>query len=269
MNHVISVFKEQFQNIHLIWKLSIYNMKSQYSNHYLGLFWNILQPLMQVLIYYLVFGLGLRGATAPDAEIPFIVYLISGLFPWLFISQSINSGSNAIQAQIELVTKMRFPSSVLLSMSFTSSLINLFFMTLIIMAVSLFNGYVNPIYYLSLIYFVLASFAIIFAINLIMSTLIILARDFRNVLQNFIRMGFFLTPIFWQPGDRGNMLNIISDLNPFAYLVMNYRNALIYGEDILYGTTEQHIYFWGIVIVLLTIGSYLYTKFRYKLVDYL
>src|SRR5690625_3188016 len=231
MNHVIKLLNEQYRNLNLIWKLSLYNIKSEYSNHYLGLFWNILQPLMQAAIYYMIFGLGLRGATAPDADIPFIVYLISGLFPWLFISQAINGGSNAIYAQLGLVTKMRFPSSVLLSISFMNSLINLSFMilfffvfslfityfillsyflliyflnrlinlsfmTLILIVISVFNSYVNPVYYLSLIYFVVASFILIFAINLIMSTLIILVRDFRNILQNIIRMGFFLTPIF-------------------------------------------------------------------------
>ena len=269
MNHVFSLLKEQFQNRELVWKLSIYNLKSEYSNHYLGLFWNILQPLMQAAIYYLIFGLGLRGATAPEAGIPFIVYLISGLFPWLFISQAINGGSNAIYAQLGLVTKMRFPSSVLLSISFMNSLINLSFMTLILIVISVFNSYVNPVYYLSLIYFVVASFILIFAINLIMSTLIILVRDFRNILQNIIRMGFFLTPIFWQPGERGGLLQMISDLNPFAYLVMNFRNALIYGDGFLYGSMKQHIYFWAIAAALLLIGSYLHVKFRYKLIDYL
>lgn len=269
MKHVITLLKEQFQNMHLIWKLSIYNVKSEYSNHYLGLFWNFLQPLMQAAIYYLIFGLGLRGATAPDSEIPFIVYLISGLFPWLFISQAINVGSNAIYAQLGLVTKMRFPSSVLLSISFTNSLINLAFMTLIIMLISVFNGFVSPLYFLMLIYFVVASFALIFAINLIMSTMIILVRDFRNLLQNVIRMGFFMTPIFWQPGERGGLLQMISDLNPFAYLVQNFRNAMIYGDGLFYGSIEQHIYFWAITAVLLLIGSYLHIKFRYKLIDYL
>src|SRR5690625_547457 len=129
MNHVLKLLNEQYRSLHLIWKLSLYNIKSEYSNHYLGLFWNILQPLMQAAIYYMIFGLGLRGATAPDADIPFIVYLISGLFPWLFISQAINIGSNSIYTQLGLVTKMRFPSSVLLSISYTNSLINLFFMT--------------------------------------------------------------------------------------------------------------------------------------------
>lgn len=269
MNHVWNLLQEQWRNIHLIWKLSLYNIKSEYSNHYLGVFWNILQPFMQAAIYYMIFGLGLRGATAPDAEIPFIIYLISGLFPWLFISQAINVGSNAIHAQLGLVTKMRFPSSILLSISYMNSLINLGSMTLIIAAVSLINQYTNPIYFLGLIYFLIASFSLIFAITLVMSTLIILVRDFRNILQNLIRMGFFLTPIFWQAGERGGFLQLISDLNPFAYLVQTYRNALIYGDGFFYGDGVDHLYFWMLTLFLMMVGSYLHMKFRYKLIDYL
>src|SRR5699024_286393 len=100
MNKLLYVFKEQWIHRHLIWKLTIYNIKSQYANHYLGVFWNIIQPAMQVLLYYIVFGLGLRGVRGDIGEIPFIIHLISGIFPWLFISQSINSASNSIQSKI-------------------------------------------------------------------------------------------------------------------------------------------------------------------------
>ena len=87
MFKIIEFFKEQWHHRRLIWKLSIYNIKSQYANHYLGAFWNILQPLLQVMIYYVVFGLGLRGDKADVEGLPFIVYLITGLFPWLFIQR--------------------------------------------------------------------------------------------------------------------------------------------------------------------------------------
>ena len=60
MKIVTEIFKEQFNNLPKIFKLAIYNMKSQYANHYLGVFWNILQPILQVAVYYLVFGLGLE-----------------------------------------------------------------------------------------------------------------------------------------------------------------------------------------------------------------
>ncbi|MDM8328490.1 ABC transporter permease, partial [Staphylococcus felis] len=122
MKSLFVILHEQISNWKTIIQLAVYNMKSQYSNHYLGVFWNILQPLMQVGVYYLIFGLGLRGGGDRLVDgAPFIIHLISGLFPWLFISQSINQGANAIQANLGLVTKMKFPSSVLLSISFTNT----------------------------------------------------------------------------------------------------------------------------------------------------
>ncbi|PWZ63785.1 ABC transporter permease, partial [Staphylococcus pseudintermedius] len=71
MRAIIEIFKEQIVNLPKISKLAIYNMKSQYANHYLGIFWNILQPVLQVIIYYIVFGLGLRGSSGLVMGVPF------------------------------------------------------------------------------------------------------------------------------------------------------------------------------------------------------
>lgn len=262
------ILKEQYTNIHMIWKLAIYNMKSEYSNHYLGMFWNILQPLIQVLIYYIVFGMGLRGNDG-SAGVEYLIHLITGLFPWLFISQSINAGSSAIQAQLGLVTKMKFPSSVLLSISISNTFINLLFTTAIIFIISLVNGYVSFFHYFEFLYFVIASFAIIFAINLLMSTLVILIRDTRLVLQNIIRMCFFLTPIFWDINHVSPVLKNIASLNPFSYLVGIYRNAFINGDGIIYGTISDHIYFWSLTFLIMFVGAQIHYRFKNRLVDYL
>ena len=269
MKELFELLKIQLNNAKLIIQLAKYNLKIEYSNHYLGMFWNILQPLMQVAIYYVVFGLGLRGSTAPNEEIPFIIHLITGLFPWLFISQAINTGSNALLSQLDLVTKMKFPSSTLLSISLTNSFINLLFTTLIIVVISIYQQYVSVFHYLEFIYFVFASYAIIFGITLIMSTLIVMVRDLKNVLQNIIRMGFFLTPIFWQIETVNPLFQKIVALNPFAYLVGIYRNAFIHGDKFIYGAPTEHLYFWTLTITLLVIGAIMHKKFNAKLIDYL
>ncbi|UBH09348.1 ABC transporter permease [Macrococcus armenti] len=269
MKNIINVIREQIKHVNLIFKLSIYNMKSQYSNHYLGVFWNILQPALQVALYYIVFGLGLRGTHQDVNGIPFITHLISGLFPWLFISQSINAGSNAILGKLNLVTKMKFPSSTLISISFVNALINLLITTSIVFALSLYNQYVPAFHYLWFFYFIVASYALIFGISLIMSTLIILVRDMKNILQNIIRMGFFLTPVFWSVHSANHILVKIVALNPFAYLLGVYRNAFVDNSEVFYGTMYDHLYFWSLSIFLLVLGSKIHFKFRNKLVDYL
>ena len=77
MKNVIALLKENFQNLPLIWKLSLYNLKATYANHYLGLLWTILMPAAQVGVFYVVFGLGLRGDRGDVQNVPFLVYLIT------------------------------------------------------------------------------------------------------------------------------------------------------------------------------------------------
>ncbi|PTG77069.1 ABC transporter permease, partial [Staphylococcus chromogenes] len=268
MRAIISIFKEQIINLPKILKLAIYNMKSQYANHYLGVFWNILQPLLQVIVYYIVFGLGLRGSAGSVMGVPFIVHLISGLFPWLFISQGINSGATAIQQNIGLLSKMKFPSSIFISIALTNNMINLLITTLIVFIISLFNHYVPLWHYFWFVYFMIGSFAIIFGISLIMSTLTVIVRDTKNLLQNVIRMLFFMTPIFWVLEEQHGILVKLASLNPFAYLIGVYRTAFIHPQTAVYGTWSDHIYFWVTTLLLITIGAIVHTKFRKRILDY-
>ncbi|MEE1108203.1 MAG: ABC transporter permease [Macrococcus canis] len=269
MKELFLLFKEQVSHISLIYKLAIYNIKSNYSNHYLGVFWNFLQPLLQVVLYYIVFGLGLRGNKTDVLGVPFIIHLISGLFPWIFISQSIMGGSSAIQSRLSLVTKMKFPSSTLLSISFMNTVINLLITTSIIFVLSLYNQLVPWWHYFWFLYFIVASYVFIFGISLIMSTLVILVRDTKNILQNVMRMAFFVTPIFWAIENSNPIMHKINAFNPFGFLVGIYRSAFTRGNEWVYGSWHDHLFFWSLSLLLLFIGSRVHFKFRNKLIDYL
>lgn len=110
---------------------------------------------------------------------------------------------------------------------------------------------------------------LIFAFNLIMSTLVILIRDTKQMLQNVLRMCFFVTPIFWDANTVSPVLKVITMLNPFAYLIGIYRNAFIEGEGMLYGNITDHLYFWTFTLLLLYIGGHIHYRFKNRLVDYL
>ncbi|MCK1975489.1 ABC transporter permease [Jeotgalicoccus huakuii] len=269
MKNVFALLKENFENLPLIWKLSLYNLKASYANHYLGLLWTILMPAAQVGVFYVVFGLGLRGDRGDVQNVPFLVYLITGIFAFGFISGCVNASSNAISSQINLVTKMKFPSSILLSMSVMNNVISFIIMTLIVLVISLVNGYSEPSHYLVWFYFMFATIAFSYSIGLIMSSVNILIRDFKNVQANVMRMFFFVTPIFWEPEGRPPLMSIIMAFNPFAYLLMTFRNALIFDGPAFYGTAADHIYFWSITLFLFFVGVQVHYRYKDRLVDYL
>ena len=269
MKNVIALLKENFQNLPLIWKLSQYNLKATYANNYLGLLWTILMPAAQVGVFYVVFGLGLRGDRGDVQNVPFLVYLITGIFAFGFISGCINAASNAISSQINLVTKMKFPSSVLLSMSLANNVITFMIMTLIVLVISIINGYSEPLHYLVWFYFMFATIVFSYSVGLIMSSVNILIRDFKNVQANVMRMFFFVTPIFWEPEGRPPLMSTIMAFNPFAYLLMTFRNALIFDGPAFYGDFSDHLYFWSITLFLFFIGVQVHYRYKDRLVDYL
>lgn len=270
MKELINLVIEQFKNHKLILKLALYNMKSEYANHYLGIFWNIVQPLLQLVVYYLVFGLGLRGGGDKLVDgTPFILHLITGLFPWLFISQGINSGASAILSNKGLLSKMKFPPSVFLSISITKNIFNLIFTTLIIFIISLSNHLVPWWHYIYFFYFLISSIILIYSISLITSTLTLIIRDTKNLLQNIIRMLFFMTPIFWSIEEAHGILRKIVSLNPFSYLIEYYRLSFVHNNVPFYGNWIDHLYFWIFTLLILEIGTIIHYHFKSKLLDYI
>ena len=84
MKEIAAVIKEQFNHAGIIFRMSRYEDKATYQSHYLGLAWQILNPAIQIGIYYLVFGLGVNGNRKVDG-VPFIIWMLIGITAWFYI----------------------------------------------------------------------------------------------------------------------------------------------------------------------------------------
>lgn len=267
MKDVIQIIKDQFLNLRLIFQLSIYDIKGSYSQHYLGVLWQFLNPFIRISVYWLVFGLGFRKGH-PVGDIPYFLWLVVGLIPWFFITPSIINGSNSIYAKVNLVSKMKFPVSVLPTISIVGNTYN-FIVMLMIMGVFLVMSHINPgIYLLQFPYYLLCFYAFLFSVTLLFSTISAIVRDFQLMLQSVMRMLFYVTPVLWVPGDLPPIVDQILKLNPIYYLILGFRNTFIvkkwFFEDLTYT-----FYFWMITLLILFVGAIVHTKFKNKFVDYL
>lgn len=131
MNALVRIVKEQVTSFPLILRLASYETKSQYQMNYLGVLWQFLNPLIQMLAYWFVFGMGIRNSKpvlTGAGEVPFIVWMLAGLIPWFFISPTILDGSNSVFKRINMVAKMNFPISSLPSVVIASNLFSYFVM---------------------------------------------------------------------------------------------------------------------------------------------
>ena len=105
---------ELFQNRNLIWKLAKNDFKKRYAGSYMGAVWAMVQPVVTVAMYYIVFD-KIMGNTVSRGEegIPFVLFLTAGLVPWFYFSEALNNGTNALLENNYLVKKVVFKISIL------------------------------------------------------------------------------------------------------------------------------------------------------------
>lgn len=268
MKSSITVLKEQIKHFDLVRRLSVYEIKSQTSGNYLGSAWEIINPAIQIMIYWFVFGFGIRQR-APIGDVEYFQWLFAGILVWFFINQGMMKATRSIYTKIRMLAKMNFPMSVIPNYVVISQ----FFPHLILLGIGIiilqFMGYPISIYYLQLPLYMAATIALLFSITLITSTLATIVRDVQMMLQAMMRMLLYLSPILWPPTLLPESWQQWLKLNPFYYVVEGYRNTLLGQSWYFLENPMYTLYFCGLVIVLFMIGSYLHVKFRSQFIDFL
>ncbi|MFP7479771.1 ABC transporter permease [Terribacillus saccharophilus] len=277
MKSAITVLKEQFKHFNLIRRISLYELRNNNNANYLGLAWEVLSPLIQIAIYWLVFGYLVSGGQerviknpSGGEDLQFLPWLVSGLILWMFFQPAATQGSKSIYSRLRLLSKMNFPMSVIPNITIFSKLYPHLILIGIAFVIMQITGYTVSIYIVQLPYFVFAGFAFTYAFVLLMTTLTTLIRDVQLLLQATLRMVLYLTPILWTSQNLPYFLDLLMKLNPLYYLVEGYRAALM-GEHgwYLVNSWEYTLYFWFVTLLLFIIGSTLHMKFRRHFIDFL
>lgn len=267
MKYMLNIIREQINYMSLIFNMAKYENKSKYQMHYLGILWQFIMPVIQIGVYWFIFGVGIRSRQPVDG-VPFFIWLIAGIVPWFFINSSIVQGANSVYAKINLVSKMKFPISVLPTVSVASNTFNFLIMLFFAQLVMLFKGIYPTWQTLQIFYYVIATVAMVFSFALLFSTLSAIVRDFQNLLQSVMRLCFFLSPIIWDPSNLSDILHNMLKLSPFYYLINGFRESFLHGGWVWQSKTYT-LYFWVLVTTVFLIGSYLHAKFKDKFIDYI
>jgi len=269
MKSLITVLSEQIENRRMIFNLTKYEVKSKHAGNALGIVWLFLNPIIQIGVFWFAFGVGIRGG-APVDGIPFIVWLKTGLIPWIYISASISQGANSISGKLSLASKMSFPLSIvpiytiLAQLQTHLILLSLVFFIMIVHSVS-FAGFSI----LAFLYFILTTTIFLLALSFVTSTIISIVKDAKHIIGHIVRLIFFITPIMWDSPDVSSFwFRLILRANPAYYLVTGYRNAFLY-SNVRSISTIDTVYFWSLTIFLMLVGTRIHVKFRREFIDYL
>lgn len=265
------VLNENFTNLYRIYSISKYELLGDMKDSKLGLFWNFAHPLIQVLTYWFAFGVVFerKAVTNYGIEVPYILWMMGGMVVWFFISPCITNGCNAIYSKIGIITKMKFPISILPATVVLKELFNHFCLMVILVLTLFIGGYYPTVHWLGLLYYCLC--AILFSISLSLTTSVLnmIARDTRKLVLACMRLLLYLTPVLWnlkQLKHAPKIVRMIMKANPIYYLVQGYRDCFFYHNGIFF-YYKQAIVFWLVTLILFVFGSYMMYKFKRKVID--
>lgn len=259
---------ELYQSRHLIWKLARNDFKKRYAGSYLGAVWAMVQPVVTVAMYYVVFDviMGTGNAMVPDK--PYVLFLTAGLVPWFYFNEALNNGTNALLEYNYLVKKVVFKISVLPIIKIIAATFIHVFFVLVMLVIAAIYGYYPTIYMIQLIYYSLCLF--IFVLGLCYSTCAIMVffKDIGQIISILLQIGMWATPILWDVNTLSPTVQMIVKINPLVYIVNGYRSAIFektwFWED-FYST----MYFWIVTVVVFGVGALVFKRLKVHFSDVL
>ena len=261
------MIKKVYDDRKLLFKLAINDCKARFSSSLLGAIWTVLQPLVNMLVIWLVFQVGFKSSNLAD-DTPFIVWYMPAFLVWNFFSEATSQGTNSLLEYSYLVKKVNFNVEIIPAIKVMSSaLIHLFFIAFI-MFVNLCYGLFPTVYYLQVIYYFFCAFMLALALSWLFGAITPFVTDVANLVAIIIQVGFWVTPIFWDPSNMTEISAFILKLNPMYYVCMGYRDTFIYGK-MFWEHQVLTVYFWIVVVVIMLLGIRVFQKSRPQFDDVL
>ena len=258
--------KSIIDNRTLLWSLTKNDFKQKYVGNILGIFWAFIQPAAMIAILWFVFQVGFKSI--PVDNFPFILWLVSGMFPWFFFSEGLANGTNSVIANSFLVKKVVFRISLLPLIPLLSALSVHIFFVFFMFGMFFYYGYAPDIHWIQLIYYIFATSILLIGLSWLTASLVVFFRDVGQLVAIVIQFGFWLTPVFWSLKMVPEQYHWIIKLNPAYYIIEGYRSSMIY-HHWFWETPRQTLYFWIVTLFIFVLGGYTFKKLRPHFADVL
>ncbi|MDR0221686.1 MAG: ABC transporter permease, partial [Lachnospiraceae bacterium] len=168
--------RELWQSRQMIWKLAKNDFKKRYAGSYFGFFWALLQPVVICVMYWIVFDKVFNTRSlllAGGIEVPYVLFLTSGLVPWFYFQESLTNGTQALVEYNYLVKKVVFNISILpIIKIIAATFIHLFFVAILLVIASGYGYYPN-LYTLQVLYYSLCTFLLVLAMSYLTSAVVV------------------------------------------------------------------------------------------------
>ena len=252
------VLKQHKDNYRLIIKMAFMDSEKQTVRSSIGIFWTYFHDILYIAVF-IMFRLLISG-NSNVMGMNSSVYLVTGMIPWLFISEVLNQGSMAIRSNKGIIQSIKFPAVILPTISVISIFIKRMMSFFLVFLVCVGFGYIKFFHPVLFMYYIICMLALTVSINLVLAAIVTISEDFRQLHGSIIRILIYTMPIIWDFSRvKSVAVHVLLRVNPMVYVVKGFRDAFVLGmtQSLLYSA-----YFWSCVLIFFGVGCFF--QFRLK-----
>ena len=244
--------------------MSVYrDLKVRYTQTVLGPFWAILQPLIQMVIFSVIFGM---FAAMPTNGVPYPMFYYSALVPWTFMATGLSMAIGSLHGNFTIVTKIYFPRMMLPIQSMLVGILDFCMSFVILLGIALYFDYPPTLRVLLIPVFMIPMFLAAMGVGLLLSSLSVQFRDVRYLATHVVQLWMYLSPVLYPREVLPAKIQNWAALNPVATMVDGSRWAFNAGTIAPPAFLAGSV---GIALVLFIVGAIVFRRLERNLVDVL
>lgn len=235
----------------------------RYRSTFLGYIWSVLNPLALALVYTYLFSVVLNVSTKDGG--PYALFMVAGLFPWTAFQNSITGSSLSFLRNGNLIKKTLFPRSSLVIAGLCTEYIHFLLTAPVLLGFMIYFGHwpsVSIVWQLPAL--LLLNFLMSLGLALIVATANLFFRDIERLLQIFMMIWFYMTPIVYQPDMVQGHYQLILKFNIVARMFMCWQDLFYYGKPIE-AITLLTVGLYALIV--LSLGILVYRSFRWRFAE--
>ena len=254
------MIKEIYAYREMIFSMVQKDLRGRYKGSFLGFLWTFINPLLQLLVYNLVFSIILRSGVDK-----YYLFLFVALIPWIFFSSAITGGSVSVIAQKDLVKKIYFPNEVIPISYVTSCFVNMLLGFVVVIGVVIYSGvHLSPLALLCLPVVMIVEYFLALGIAMITSAVTVYFRDLEHILTIIAMAWMYITPVVYDIEICPTEYRWIMHINPMTSVIIAFRDILYYGR-----VPEMMTLLEAVVlgVVFLLIGCLVFRKLKRRFAE--
>lgn len=255
-------------NLHELWEyrelaffMLFRDIKGRYRQMALGPLWMVINPIMNVIVFSIIFG---RMAKFPSDGVPYPLFSYSALLPWGFFSGSLFTAAGSLLGYKDLISKVYFPRLIIPLVGVLSSLIDFLISFVLLLGVAVYYGFWPSWQLLFIPGFLFMAAVTGLAVGLWFASWIVHFRDVNAILAYIVRAWMYITPVVYASSFVPERWRGLYRLNPMANIIEGFRWSLLGIEP---PSWKMLFLTFAAVIPILIAGAYYYRRTERSIVD--